>query len=431
MLRRLSRHHYLVGQCRRQVQHLSQDQEVARQELRATRPSRRNSATKETVNYRYREGEEQTTSIASMWGKEEETSGVASSFVHFFDEVDAYMSDPSSIGARSTKKKLSLENLFDEIDKDVAHNSNAVSKGHKLLLNDDVTGRRRSILDAFPLPAGSETPARNPTAFDEEAFAQYTEIMLPLKRPHSSEVVFDWLLSDTPAVEYNLPTLIQSISSGASDPSHLHFRDELEKQRLRFMGVLSITHEQYNDAARALVLLGRVCAKKGMALPVKIGWEKIKEAGILVDDDCLSNYMYVLVTYGIQTRSEGPLGSMIGLFDSLPKEHAAATTTETGPPGSGDESQGVDEAEEVAAFHDNLYDPSEQSLTVRVKALVRKGQAKAASNLLDQVSWNLSSSSIPDCQMFPLTSPLNSPILRRSVFEPFNRFSNFILTEGK
>ncbi|KAI2513845.1 Protein-only RNase P [Fragilaria crotonensis] len=383
MLRRLSRHHYLVGQCRRQVQHLSKDPEAIRQDLRATRPSKRNTATKETVNYRYREGEEQTTSIASMWGKEEEISPVATSFVHFFDEVDAYMTNPSSMRAPTTKKKLSLENLFDDIDKDVALNSNAINKGHKLLLNDDMTGRRRSILDAFPLPAGSETPARSPTAFDEEAFAQYTELMLPLKRTYSSEVVFDWLLSDKPLVESNLPTLNQSISSGVSNPNFLHFRDELEKQRLRFMGALNITHEQYNDAARALVLLGRVCAKKGMALPVEIAWEKIKEAGVLVDDDCLSNYMYVLVTYGIQTRSEGPLGSMIGLFDSPHKERAAAPP-DNGTSGSEGESQGVDVAEEVAAFHDNLYNTSEQSLTVRVKAMVRKGQAKAASNLLDQ-----------------------------------------------
>jgi hypothetical protein len=112
--------------------------------------------------------------------------------------------------------------------------------------------------------------------------------------------------------------------------------------------------------------------------------EEAKEAGMLFGRDCLSNYLYVLVTYGIRPRSEGPLGSMMELFAS-PNKERGSNPSENGTPASEDESEDIDMVEEVAAFHDSLYGPSEQSLAIRIKAMIRRGKVEAASNLLNNV----------------------------------------------
>ena len=43
----------------------------------------------------------------------------------------------------------------------------------------------------------------------------------------------------------------------------------------------------------------------------------------------------------------------------------------------------IDVASEVALCHDFLYDPSEQSTSIRVRMLVSQGRAKDAERLLD------------------------------------------------
>lgn len=370
-------------------------------------------------------------SISSMWGVDMTTNGKPASFVPFFDEVDAYLSNPPRQDADpTTKENLSLETLFDDLDQDAAYRDVSKKERPKLLLNDDVTGRRRSILDAFPLPVSTETQTRSPTAFDEEAFSQYAELMNKTGWSHQSKTVAEWLLSDKPLLDYNLATLQQIIRFGVSNADEFSFHDEVGKQRLRFMTALNISSEEYHDAVQSLVVMGHRCAKRGLSLPIKIGWEKIKEAGMLVPRDCLSNYLYVLVTYGIRPRSEGPLGSMMELFASANKERAS-NPSENGTPGSEDENEVVDVAEEVAAFHDSLYGPTEQSLTIRVKAMIRRGKVEAANNLLNNVRLLSHSSCLKDCEICSLTNPVDSQIFRSSGCEPFNQFSNFIVIGGK
>ena len=41
--------------------------------------------------------------------------------------------------------------------------------------------------------------------------------------------------------------------------------------------------------------------------------------------------------------------------------------------------------EEVAAFHDSLFQPTEKTLTLRIKALVQKGDAMGAERLLEMM----------------------------------------------
>ena len=48
-------------------------------------------------------------------------------------------------------------------------------------------------------------------------------------------------------------------------------------------------------------------------------------------------------------------------------------------------SGGIDLPEEVATFHDTLFNPTEKTLTLRIKALVQTGDARGAERLLEMM----------------------------------------------
>jgi hypothetical protein len=66
---------------------------------------------------------------------------------------------------------------------------------------------------------------------------------------------------------------------------------------------------------------------------------------------------------------------------------ATSTTTKSkSPEEKRDENKEyiVNVPEEVATFNDLMYEPTEQSVTIRIKALVAKGDAHGAESLLDR-----------------------------------------------
>lgn len=385
--------------------------------LKATR----NKLTKpdaKKVNYRLREGQE-SASIASMWGEEEEED----KFVHFFDQVDAHM------GRHKTQRqpRTNLEALFDSLEQ---HDSKSKeTQAPPLILSDSVTGKRRSILDAFPIPPPPETAPRSPNAFEQESYDQYLAIVNEImedKKYIGNDVVTKWLRSDEPLMDYHLPILDQSVQQGrVCEPEDLSFRSELEQQRVAFMKAFSIDETQYKQATRALMIVGRKCAKLAKSSPLDVAWEKVKESGMMLNNDSLSNYLYVSSTYySLSNRSVGPMESILDILDP----HHKSDDKNAGEPDEPEEENVVDVAEEVAAFHDNLHKPTEQSLSVRVRALVRKSQAKAAELLVEKVSH--SSMHLVALQLALRLTHVNdhSLILRCSGFEHTNLSWMFTLS---
>jgi hypothetical protein len=383
---------------------------------------------------------------------------VGETFNHFFDEVDAHMrasgSVSSTISSRrrggnglsnnSNKTKSTLETLFDSLeDEQVGEKWNlqqsSQQKPRSLLLSTE-TGERRSIFDAFPIPDVDATVVnsknRSAQAYDFEAHQQYLQMMDALfeddtknKLTDISPIVMQWLRQDEPLVVYHLPTLNHTVQDGkvhmgissGSDRDNLAFRDEFEQQKLTVIKAWREKlgdEEQFNDkkqhsrAESVLARIGRQCAKQAKALPLAIAWEKVKEAGVLFAQDSLNNYLHVSSTYGsarlrssdsMAGGSGGPMESILSLLQPSSDAQDYQYGGDDVPNGIGDDNASeeeeiveVDVAAEVAACHDNLYPPSEQSLTVRVKAMVRMGNAKAAETLLQEnVSYGAGNGAIP------------------------------------
>lgn len=129
----------------------------------------------------------------------------------------------------------------------------------------------------------------------------------------------------------------------ATDP--VAFRSGMEQQRQAFMVTNNLNEAQYQYAIRILTYMGDFCAKRGLAAPLRVAWYKLREAGMIPRENCISTYMYAL---------------------SLDEE----TEVLSG---------------EVAAFHDLLFEASENTVYLRIKSLVGKGNAVGAEVLLESL----------------------------------------------
>jgi Zc3h12a-like Ribonuclease NYN domain len=266
-----------------------------------------------------------------------------------------------------------------------------------------------SLFDVFQVPdppALTVAKNRSPNAFPEEAVTQYWEIVEPIltsenfQKKHTNKPISDaianpvmeWLRADAPALLYDLPTF-QDALKGSIEPSQraelrVNFRAELHDQRARFCKHLGLVERQHRLALTGLNVGTSMCARHGKGLPVEVIWEKIKEAGIL-DQPLLLNLLYVSSTFStgsVRSRRKrrskyGHLAGIASILDVLDVNNQSEDQD-----CNENESDLVDLTDEIAIYHDLLYDPTEQSINVRVKLLVAQGKAEEAQTLLDEQS---------------------------------------------
>jgi Zc3h12a-like Ribonuclease NYN domain len=274
--------------------------------------------------------------------------------------------------------------------------------------------------------------SQKPGAFDSEAFRQYTallrRVVYPnkrLRKMHTSSPLADdevgavlaWLESDSPAVSAELPSLRDAIRDGlppiqptsAAAPSSERsgdrdtamserrvgdaFRGEAEGQRQRFREATGWTKPQHQLAQNALYLMANTCAKEIAGPPVHVVWEKVKEAGI-VNEKLLHVLLYVSAMFSpsgfIPSLSSGDLaGSLHGtssMLDVLSAGTAASAdgkspSTDGKSPSTDGEAR-VEQLDEIALFHDLLFEPTEQTINIRVRLLTAQGKVKEAEALL-------------------------------------------------
>lgn len=415
--------------------------------LRAMRNGENFKTSEDGIDYRYRTGsasslkEQLNRPISDYWGedvisgekkrqamkKDHKTKGVIPSgakFVSFFDEVDARM---------ETSRTYKLSDRFES--RSSASNSTSTAKKNPLfdLLNKNSgEDERKSIFDAFPLHAKEP----NPLAYDKKMFRHYQEAMTEVlesdkfRRAHTRKPIKDdvlnpiieWLVKDEQSLEYKYEALDDAISKGINiddsiptgspdnddtgckkkkkkrmkalrdevfcDGSEFHkFHSQLMKQRNEFMESTGLSVEQMDIAERAINVLASNCAKSTNSLPLSIVWEKIKESGFILSNDTLNVLLYVsgTLTHGLFSSS-----IKSGFSSNGRKKHMSAVMSILGS----DEKDSIDKEEEkekevidfpteVAYFHDLLYNPTEKSVSLRVKRLVSKGDAVGAEKLLD------------------------------------------------
>lgn len=349
------------------------------------RTLRRRGAENENVNYRYRKDGE---TKEALWGESAKKT--------FFEEVDAQ------------DHKASIASFFETLGGPPPAKAPSTMPPDAKIQSSRKTATSfgGSIFDAFPVP--DAPPPVSPNAYDDDAYRQYRDMIDDVlnqerfwrrhtRKPLTEEFmgpIRSWLQADETKVEYNLPLLQSSVKEGVSskltdDESQAlaaSFRMELEDQREAFLNNNPWSEKQYEHAKLALIQLGSLCAKRARSLPLDVAWEKIKEAGMVIDKSALNNYLYSCTVYsGRQTPNLLAPSSGDSILDML------SATLRTTKLKSTEEKQNdkneeyvVNVPEEVATFHDLIYEPTEQSVTIRVKALVAKGDAHGAEYLLDR-----------------------------------------------
>jgi pentatricopeptide repeat protein len=134
------------------------------------------------------------------------------------------------------------------------------------------------------------------------------------------------------------------------------FQEQIKRQSQKIEDEGKLNSHQRQLALRALSYMGDYCAKKQTSLPLYVAWDKIKEAGLTPRNHALSSYLYML-------SSQNDIDDIVSSSD------------------------GSDITGEVATFHDVMYEPTENTVSIRIKSLVRQGKAAEAEDLL----WALGS----------------------------------------
>jgi len=135
----------------------------------------------------------------------------------------------------------------------------------------------------------------------------------------------------------------------------------------------------YDVARHIMGTLGRYCARRARSSPMEVAWWKVKESGLLLPKDIISTYLYVVSTMGM-ADSIG-IGSGASSIGSYPFSDSKKGGDKK------DESESKENKflipEEVATYHDLSSKPTESSISLRVKALASKGDAKSGEMLLE------------------------------------------------
>ncbi|KAL3795041.1 hypothetical protein HJC23_006362 [Cyclotella cryptica] len=147
----------------------------------------------------------------------------------------------------------------------------------------------------------------------------------------------------------------------------LYTKQKLTERRQMYLNQTGLTIAQHRLATTLLAHLADHCAKTTQPTPLYVAWEKILEGGMTPLSRVLSTYLYAL-----------------GLDES-------------------EDNSDRDFAAEVAIFHDAVYEPTEKTITLLVKSLVRRGDAAGAEALLDGIA---------DGELGDLRHRTTSPILK-------------------
>ena len=200
----------------------------------------------------------------------------------------------------------------------------------------------------------------------KEAIHNLLEINRGLKRedPKDIDIVLSWILNPSRTTNINLTTL-QSSNTITTEED---FRKDLNEQHALFLKENTFTMEHYQLATRILNSLGDYCAKRMLLQPIIIGWEKVKESGMILREPAMNTYLYIV--------GNSILPSSIQNLTSIDDDDDDDDVL------SKDKSFGDDIIGEVALFHDLLYKPTENSITLRIKTFVSKNQIHDAESLL-------------------------------------------------
>lgn len=168
-----------------------------------------------------------------------------------------------------------------------------------------------------------------------------------------------------------------SSSSSSSSSSTCMEKEEFQKsnsiQKEQFLKTSGMEPHHLVLVLRALSYLGDYCAKKRISEPLHIAWDKIKESGSRPRENTLSTYLYAFSSFPLNVYDDN--------------DHDYRTTAAVELVVGEDGYDPRDASREVAFYHDMMYKPTENTVSIRIKSLVEQACAQEAEELL----WSLES----------------------------------------
>lgn len=153
------------------------------------------------------------------------------------------------------------------------------------------------------------------------------------------EQVKQYLFSNQAVDVESSPLVINSFANGEE------LREAMNDRKDRFMNVTGFSSHQYDLTMRCLVILGSICAKKHAPEPLLVAWTKMKESGMIPKPNFILSYVFVL---------------------GLDEKYAKIVS-------------------EIGGFHDLLFETTENSAYLRIKASVTDMNLKAAEEVLNKL----------------------------------------------
>lgn len=173
-----------------------------------------------------------------------------------------------------------------------------------------------------------------------------------------------------------------SANRNSSKDDKLAFRVHLHKQRSRFLQEWNMSDPSYDYCGRCLVYLADKCAQTKQPLACLYAWKKLREIGLAPKENALSTFLYVLSSSTPEIINHQPLLSNTTDVSSEPR----GANVPVGRSEFRLRQLQQEVSFDVADFHDLLYEASENTVALRVKALVSKGDANAAEEILASLS---------------------------------------------
>jgi hypothetical protein len=250
------------------------------------------------------------------------------------------------------------------------------------------------------------TLLRREDSFDRDAYTEYKRLfeLVVRKNPkfqrnhttrpvdaRSADIAIQWLLADRPVFPIELPSLAAALNESTTTATELEpseeLRVELFEQRKRFLESTSFDAIQYNLIQFSLSKLAGYCARNvassSKILPIL--WAKLKESG-LTEKTVLHTILYVAANFAKSNNnnSTDKFGDSALDVLSTPAERAAKEQRSKKGKKDLSDSTWLDLYHEIAAFHDLLYDPVEQTISIRIQMLVAQGKVAQAELLLNE-----------------------------------------------
>mmetsp|Transcript_17996 Transcript_17996/g.27510 ORF Transcript_17996/g.27510 Transcript_17996/m.27510 type:complete len:876 (+) Transcript_17996:496-3123(+) len=373
-------------------------------EFRFERQPTQKYTSSRTVENRPRYGNPRSELLSRM----NQNSRYLKGFKPFFEEVDEHMAKMKNHKEKNSAP-ASLASFLASLGDLPESENNQNEKQEQPSLWDSSGSGNQYIFDVFAISKNQVSPA--PNSFDDEIYEQYKSMMeevidnrsfnlrhtqKPLKESYLKAIV-GWLLKDSKVMDSKLSSLSELMKDGLSLDDSIRgeqtrlLKSQLDEQAEAFLDRTKMTKDQYKTSVKALRMLGHLCAKRARGNVLDIAWEKIKEAGIVLDEQALNNYLYVASTTGgrwslsltKRGRKSPRFGdgaghmSVLDIFDKRQDDDPEEDEIEES------EDDFVDLAGEIATVHDLLYKPSEQSVGMRVKSLVANGKGEEAESLLN------------------------------------------------